>query len=377
MAGPAADDIIEIPSDLIAMGHDADGLPKTVVVEPEEEPKVREPDPEVKTLKQRLEEAERERERLRTEHQTERAAREKAEKDRDVNSHYAIRAHRDAVTARYQEATQAQSEIETGLSAAQTIRASLEEAKRRVITDDNIDPHERARQQVKIDSDLQALAARMETLEAGKRGVESRVAEARQTYEETERRLSALQEREREPKVEDKPEVKVPQPPKNADEFIAVAPTELKGWLAEHREFADPNSDENVDLQGFAAKWLRKNGGNHAALNSEAFREALDAKFFPEDTKEMTTEEPDPEPAPRRATPKPNTRPAAAPVMRDKELYSSRNPNAKAGKLPPKLAEKVRGMGLDPTKYFHECVDLIKKGELPKNFLDHDYDHSY
>ncbi len=311
-------DIEIIPS--IQLGFDpVTGMPRT---EPAEEPKPKpvkaEPDPEITSLRQKLAEGDRERERIAQEATEARAAREaektradKAEKDRDTNSTYAIRAHRDAVTARYQEAYQAQSEIETGLQAAQTIKASLEEAKRRVITDDNLDPHERARQQVKIDSDIAALAARMETLEAGKRGVESRVAEARQTYEETERRLASLRERP-EPEAQ---EERVPQPPKNADEFISAAPAQLKGWLAEHREFADPNSDENVDLQGFAAKWLRKNGGNHAALNSEAFREALDGKFFPKQSKQEEAEVAEPEvkeeakTATRQATP-------SAPVSR-------------------------------------------------------------
>lgn len=381
MAGPTptADDIIEIPSDVLALGHDEDGLPKTVAGDVEEpEPKAREPDPEIKTLKQRLDEAERDRERLRNEHQTERTAREKAEKARDETATLAVRAREDAVTSQYREALQAQREIETGLQSHMREKAILEAQKESIWADDNYDPKGRAKAVGAIDSQISEIVRNLAQFDMGKSGVEARVAEAKRTYEDTQESLARLRERPT-PKAEEQPEVKAPQPPKNADEFISGAPAQLKGWLGEHREFADPQSDENVDLQGFAAKWLRKNGGNQATLNSEAFREALDAKFFPEAKESDVTEERETEPV-REAKPAPKTRttkPAAAPVMRDSELYSSRNPNAKAGKLPPKLAEKVRAMGLDATKYFHESVELIKKGELPKNYLDHDYDHNY
>ena len=66
---------------------------------------------------------------------------------------------------------------------------------------------------------------------------------------------------------------------------------------------------------------------------------------------------------------------AAAPVSRGTNLFSSTNLSAKAGKLPPKLAQQVRDMGLDPVKYFHQAVEDIHAGKLPKNFLDSDYPH--
>lgn len=320
-------DIEIIPS--IQLGFDpVTGMPRT---EPADEPKPKpeakkaEPDPELTSLRQKLAE---ERERFaqeaadaRTAREAERTRADKAEKDRDTNSTYAIRAHRDAVTARYHEATQAQSEIESGLQAAQAIKGTLEDTKRRILADDNLDPKERANQLVKVDSDLNAYANRIETLESGKRGVESRVAEARHTYEETERRLASLRDKE--------PEVKEPEPEKKttetkittADDFIAQAPRAAQDWLKEHKEFAAPNSKELRRLSAYAAAWLADNDRDPNdskawdGVDANAFKTAMDAKFFPKSKQEEAeVAETEPEavetkPATRQATP-------SAPVSR-------------------------------------------------------------
>ena len=59
------------------------------------------------------------------------------------------------------------------------------------------------------------------------------------------------------------------------------------------------------------------------------------------------------------------------------QFFSSRNINAEKVKLPPKLAAFVRSAGLDPTQYALEAVAAIKAGNLPKNFLDPDYEHNF
>ncbi len=83
--------------------------------------------------------------------------------------------------------------------------------------------------------------------------------------------------------------------------------------MREHREFADPNSDENVDLNAFAAKWLRKNKNDPNSLNTHAFVEALDAQFATQEEAEVAEAEPEVVPAtkvqPRKTTP-------SAPVSR-------------------------------------------------------------
>jgi hypothetical protein len=219
---------------------------------------------------------------------------------------------------------------------------------------------------------MQSLAARIETLESGKRGVESRVAEAKQVYEDTERRLASIREK---PEPEVKEEVK-PQPKvATADDFISNAPRPTQAWLKEHRRFAEPGTKEHKKLHAFAAEYLADHDDDASALNSEAFREALDAKFFPQAKETAVAEETEPETV--RETPKQRPRPAAAPVVRSGEIFSSKNMQAGKVRLPPRLAAQVKAAGLDATKYALECVELIKKGELPKTFLDNDHDHSY
>lgn len=341
-------------------GSDEDGLPRTDVAPDKRQTKTETEHPEVVSLRQKLDEGNRERERISQEMAAERSAREtekvradKAEKDRDTNSTLAIRAHRDAVTARYQEAAQAQSEIESGLQAAQAIKGTLEDTKRRILADDNLDPRERANQLVKVDSDLNAYANRIETLESGKRGVESRVADARQTYEETERRLASLRDKEPETK-EAEPEKKQPEPKKavTADDFIANAPIPARAWLREHKEFAEPDSKELRRLSAYAASWLADNNRDPNDpkawddMDAATFQKAMDAKFFPKAKEKEIVAEDEPEDEGRaEAQEAKTTKSYAAPPTRSSA--PNRNGNGR-GEVPLDSFEQDTAMKMYP-----------------------------
>jgi hypothetical protein len=368
IAAPTDDLVIDVPATELA-GEEA---PKTAA--PKAKPSAA---PEVKTLRQRLEESERERERLAAESATERTAREKAEKDAATNIDYAVKTHGRAIGSEYREALAAQREITSGIEAVQQYQAMAEQAKMAALADDNMSPQDRAKAIVTADRQLQAAAARLETLEGGRRGVEQSVAEAKATYEDTLARLQAA----RDTKPEPKPEPEAKQAPKvtTADDFIAAAPRQTQEWLREHREFADPNTDEHVDLHAFANKWLRRHKGDAQSLNTSEFREALNAEFFPDGQEEHVSE---PEPEVVEAAPAPKPKPkskvvSAAPVARTGAYFGSNNLQATKINLEPKLRAALEQMGLDPTQWALQAREDIKAGKLPKEYLDPGYDRGF
>jgi hypothetical protein len=370
MAEPTEDLVVEIPPDSMTVEIGPDGVPKTVPtseVNREARARERDADPEVKTLRQRLADAENERQRMAEAATAEREGRLRAEKAADTNTDYAIKAHRHAVTEAYERANADYGQIASAIETLTQMRAMAKDHLRRANEDDNLTPADRATRIAEATDQLTAINSRMETLETGKRGAEGRVGEAKHAWEETERRLQAL--RDAPPPKREQPQPKIP----TTDEFIHTAPPAVQEWLREHREYATHNSDEQGLLNAFANKWVIQHKRDVKSLDTPEFREALDREFFGDN---MAPEDPPPRrQAPAERTERP--RPSAAPVARGGEFYSSNNPQAGKIRLPPKLAAQVRANGLDPTKYALECVDLIKKGELPKNFLDPDYPHDY
>ncbi len=353
------EDIIEIPSDLIALGHDEDGLPKTVAGDDAPAPKAKaEPkvDDQLEIARRRLEESQARISQMSADIEKEKTSRLKVENEALEDRTFAWRTHMSKLET---EADALNGHISALTAAKAEARNAFKAAREAGDTDRESDANEK----------LAEATTALQTLQQLQRDKALEIQRNKQPYEQFEASVA-----QRKAAPEPKPEPK----PLTTDDYIATAPKAIQGWLKDHDEFAKQGSKQAKKLDVFAADWLIDHDGDRASLDTEAFRRAADAKFFPDGSEEPTyVAEEEVEEAPK-AAPKPKARvTAAAPVSRGDDVFSSRNLNAKAGKLPPKLASYVRASGLDATKYFHECVALIKKGDLPKNFLDSDYPHDY
>lgn len=364
------DDLIEIPSDLIALGegpHDADGLSKTGDVPPAEAPEVQpkttpKVDPGLEVAQRRLQEAQERIAAMSKAVDDEKVGRQKAEKDAlEANTQAwrsgwaKLHADRDVIHSGFNEATTAQASARRELLAAKEAGDAARE--------------------IAATEALTVATSSLQEYQRGKSGIDAEIARYKDPYERFE---AAVSERERAPA----PKEDEPKPDKTAkqlspDEWVDTqAPAAIRGWLKDNRDFM-PGGKRIRSLNRFVDGWLEQNGDDRASLDTKAFAAALESEFSTQEPTYVAEEEDAPEAAPK-AIPKPKAKlTAAAPVSRGDALYSSRNPNAKAGKLPPKLAAFVKASGLDPTQYFHGAVADIKAGKLPKEFLDPDYPHDF
>jgi len=366
MAGENDELVVEIPSDVIQFGQDADGLPRTDPVAPAK-PARAAPDADgaVKTGDRDR----RERERLQRERDelAERAARAEqiaaqALADREQASQLVaertgqtLRAHAAKVYSDYQQ-------IVGAIGAAQT---EAQTAEQEFVRASEAGEHARAAAAQRSIAKAEAALAQ---LESGKVAAESAVREAHDLLNRGATTPSA-------PAQPAAPPPRAPTP----DEWIDTARQAIgddgADWLRENKQYVtDPRL--NKRLLRFVEDYADEHG--QSALKEDGFRAALDAKFFPDkggDGDGLVVEQT--RPASSRAAPAaptPRAKPAA-PVSRAGNVFSSRNMGATQVRLPPALARFAREAGLDATKYALGIVAEIKAGKLPKEYLDPDYDH--
>lgn len=207
-------------------------------------------------------------------------------------------------------------------------------------------------------------------LESGKHAAEQQLASTRAVFEEHIRRQQTEQDAAptREAQRQEPPRQQQPQTPEAWIDTAARAAIGDQG-----AEFLKANkslvTDRKLNAQflRFADYYAEKHG--QSALKSSDFIDAVAEEFGISRADDGDEPEERPEPRQQRRTA------SAAPVSRGPAIFSSKNLNAKAVKLPPKLAAFVRSAGLDPTSYALQTVEDIRAGRLPKNYLDPDYDH--
>lgn len=353
--------IVEIPSDLIALGHDADGLPKTVLAEdPAPVEKVEEAKPEPKFSDEDYTRAQRQAEEARVaadaarkEAEEARAARNRAEDESATKDLAVLRSHYTAIAAE-------QGTIESSLA---NWDSAAELAKREMLI---------AREAGDASAEIEA-SRKMQRAESNISKLQDAQYRVKIELERAERALTAP------PPEKPKREEAAPTPKQaTADDWVKEvrgrAGEKIGDWFDKNREFIT-----NPDLHKAAMAYISYQSARGKPINSDTFIKSLNKEFLEEETA-MAEEEAKPEVAKAepRVAPKPAARaPSAAPVSRNGSYFSSSNLNAAQVKLPPKLAAFVRASGLDPVKYALGAVEDIKAGKLPKNFLDPDYDHNF
>ena len=224
------------------------------------------------------------------------------------------------------------------------------------------------RKVVALQKEMALQATKLRDLERGKEAADEHIERTKRAIQD---HIAAQEAESSKPKPE--PEKKADAPkPQTPDDWIAKIPGEpTQAWLKAHKDFVtDPA--KNQQFIAFANYYGAKNGGK---IDHAAFADALTKEFDPkaaetEEDDDVAEEAPKPEPkaAPRKAA-------TAAPVSRNQNVFSSRNPSGSKIKLPPHVADFVRSSGLDPVKYAEGLVADIKAGKLPKNYLDSDYHH--
>ena len=369
------DGLVEIPDDLITVGFDADGLPKTIaardqppeVVAKEDAGTVQKKKDEDELVKQlRKERDDRAREAEEAKQQALDAVRQaqEAAKARAQAEAAAAKNHGYAVNSHMQRMHAERGQVESGLAAAKASVAQLKDMLKRAVSEGDGD------RVADITEQMALASADLREFERGKAGIEAEIARHQAAFEAAD-----------EPAAKAAPEpaaAKTPTP----DDWIESCPKATHAWLKDHRDYVtDPKL--NRKLMRFADEYMEDNGGAHA-LNTSDFIEALNAKFFPkkEERAPVTTTTEDKVDATitvdEGVEEKARARvPAAAPVRASGGVFSSANPTAKHVKLPAKLAQFVKESGLDPVKYALGAVADIKAGKLPKNFLDPDYPHEF
>lgn len=364
-ANISADDLIAIPDDEIQLGFDKDGMPKAeATAKPATGKPIEDEDKAPVISAAVLEDARREATEARRQAELERQAREKAEKDSAANTDIALKAHWRSVNADYTATNADYQAVASGIGQTKALQEALRRDLKAARESGDID-----RETEVLDQQAKA-AAELVMLQNGEAQLRARLADAKNVVEDTAQRLQAIREA-------PKPEPQQPQQRQlSADEWIATHPRKTQAWLREHKEYVtDPAKHQ--ELQTFANEWVADYGQH--TMHSPQFLAELNARFSPEASEEpgeheeiVVAEEV------ARPTPKPKSRATpAAPVSRRGSEFSSQNMNAKAVRLPPKLAKFVKESGLDPTQYALGAVADIKAGKLPKNFLDQDYDHTF
>lgn len=361
MADKADSLVIEIPSDAITIGHDPDGLPKTVAVEPPAREELG-PVVEAKDNTAELEALRREREDLARERDakaaeaaehakqlaTERAARLAAEEQSGKSTEFGWRAHWAKVNA----------EAESIASGLGTTKEMLATAERELQAASEAGEHSRF---AEITTRIGRLSNTLGELERGQRAAAAEIEDAKQRY-------AAYAETQKTPiKKDPEPEVKKEPEPKqlSPEEWMRQFPRKTQGWLRDHKDYALGGA-KHGDLVKFANEWIEDYGAH--TLHSPQFLEHMNQHFNPSEGDEMADE-------PVREAPKTKAKAVpAAPVSRGGQYFSSRNPNAQKIQLPPDVAAFVKASGLDATKYALQVHEDIRKGLLPKEWLDPDFD---
>ena len=359
------EDLIEIPSEEIAALESG----AAELTKPAREPAIKaEPlerdtfDAEREALRRERDSERAERERFAREAALERDGRIKAEGEVARRTDQTLQQYHGRAIAERRQAKAEFDHVDGMLVSHASEIAATQDALRRAKETGQID------QEVTLQTKLGELSAAKLALEQAKRSTESALREKDAKYREAEELIRAAPVKKDEPKAEEKN----PDPPKQLtpDEWIAQQPRKTAAWLRENKDYVtDPAKHKELIM--FANGYAQDYGAN--SLHSPQFLSELENKFGSagdDDTVAQNEERPTRKAAPEVAS-KPATRSvSSAPVSRGNNLFSSRNLNATAGKLPPHIAKFVKEAGLDPTKYFHETVELIKKGEMPKDFLD-------
>jgi hypothetical protein len=271
------DDVIEIPSDLISLGqgpHDADGLSKSGVddadpadapVRAKAEPKI---DAELEVAKRRLEESQSRISQMAADIEREKTSRLKVENEALEDRTFAWRTHMSKLET---EADALNGHISALTAAKAEARNAFKAAREAGDTDRESDANEK----------LAEATTALQTLQQLQRDKAMEIQRNKQPYEQFE---ASVAQRKAAPK--DEPEAKPKQ--LTTDDYIATAPKAMQGWLKEHDEFAKQGSKQAKKLDVFAADWLIDHDGDRASLDTEAFRRAADAKFFPDGSEEPT-----------------------------------------------------------------------------------------
>lgn len=303
---------VDIPTG-IELDHDPDGLPKVVAKQPpKKETDVsdaiaqvrRERDEAVAAGEARAREAADSQSKLAEERKAREAAEGQAGENKDIASRAKwdeLHAHRDHIASTIQN-TEAMVE-----SARRDLR-SIELAKAK----GDGDPNQLADAAVAVHERMAEAKAALIALRPGLSGTEDEIKRFRATLEAEAARIKEKPEPKVETKQEAKQEVKQPTP----EDWIAGVRKEFGAapadWVSEHREFVD-DPKMNKKLIAFANSYVAI---EEKPLNSKEFIEALNAKFFPEETEVDDEDGGEPEPVARKQTP-------SAPVTRNNGISSS------------------------------------------------------
>lgn len=278
------------------------------------------------------------------------------------------------------------SQITSAIASTQTLAASAERELQAALADETAQPVERAARVAKAQREVARAEAELVQLQAGKSGVEHAVTEAKVYLDESTRRAQAAaagaaatahQQTTTQATQGQQPQQITPE--QWIEGVRQRAGGKVADWLSQHKEFVTDDK-LRTKMVAFADHY---NLVDEKPINTDEFIAALNARFLPDaggegeegdegegesdgDTVEAVTDEP-----PRRQAKAP-----AAPVSRAGSYFSSRNPSGSKIKLSPYLAQVAREMGVDPKEYALNALDQIRKGKLPKNFLDPDYQHA-
>lgn len=309
------------------------------------------------------------------------------ERERDAERHARLDAEK-----RYEETSAARlrAEEEVGLRTEQAMRAHWSRVNTQLQSIDGAlsntkmaaDAAERDLIRAQEEGDAVGVAAaqraltraehNLSTLESGKAEAEAEVERARTAfarhYEDVAAARAAKPTEDARRSTEAPRQTQPQQPQITPEQWIdqakaAVGDTGAE-WLAANKGYiTDPRLHQR--FLDFANEYTEDNG--KSSLKSEAFVEALERRFPTAKSIRGDTEDGDPTP---RAPQKRTRATTSAPVSRGGGYFSSRNMSASQVRLPPHIRAEVKAMNLDPVKYALETVELIKRGELPKNFLD-------
>ena len=358
------DDVIEIPADEIAALESG----AAELTKPAKEPVVKaeaspERDEERETLRRERDAERAERERFAREAALERDGRIKAEGEAARRTDQTLQQYHGRAIAERRQAKAEFDHVDGMLTAHANEIASTKSALKQAIETGNTD------QQTELQAKIGELSAAKLALEQAKRTTDAALREKDARYREAEDMVRAAPVKKPEPEAK-KAEAPAPKV-KTPDEWINEQPRKIASWLRENKDYVTDRT-KHEELVKFARDYAEDYGAS--AIQTPQFVSELESKFGARNEDEPMDEVEDERPV-RKSAPESASKPASrsvssAPVSRGNNLFSSRNMNARSGKLPPHVAKFVKEAGLDPTQYFHEAVELIKKGDLPKDYLD-------
>lgn len=316
--------IVEVPLDDMELGHDADGLPKTVPVRREA------------SKDDRVQALERERDERAAE--AEQATRRATEAERLA----AERAHDNVRLG----AGLTNAHLTSVVAGIENMKAQAENAER-----------DYARAMEAGDYNLAAKAQRLMAQ------AEAQISQREREKGEVERWLA---DRRAESAANPEPVREERKDPPKTEDIIAAMPKRSREWLGEHMEYVT-DKKLNAKLQAAAYEAEHAEG---LKPHTQEFLEFLEDRLgISSGEPEVTQQKAEPE-----EKPKPKVV-AAAPVSRNGGSYSSGNTATTRVKLPARLVQVAKEIGTDPAVYAAGVLKAIKEGKLPKNYLDADYPH--